>query len=662
MARAKKPAEPSSLLQSAPDSTSVARLLVVVFLLTGLQLPFGSPASAQQAAAAPNNAMCLGCHGNPGFAMPAPNGELRQLHVPAEAFGQSVHGKQSCANCHKDVIQVPHRKGIDRKVSCVKCHQDLWAAAKQLGTAEENARLGVVVQQIENYMGSVHARPSIEDQSRTNATCYDCHNAHAVYPIDNHVGAKSRLKIPDICGKCHADIRDTYFTSVHGNEIKAGNAYAAVCTDCHTLHNIESPHARTSRLTITESCGNCHQENLETYVGTYHGKITKLGYGRTAKCFDCHGSHEVRRVDDEASNMHVNNRLQTCRNCHADATKGYISFQPHGNAHDLEKYPEMWIASKFMIGLVLVVFAFFWTHSALWYYRELKDRQQGKSRLHIRTDDLQQGHKTHFLRFRVWWRLAHFVMLFSVMLLVLTGIAVHYSASAWASVLMNILGGPGVASALHRVAAIGFIIVFCGHLLYVAFRIGQTWDTFKWFGTNSLIPNWQDFKDAAAMFRWFFGRGPRPVFERWTYWEKFDYWAVFWGMLIIGVSGLLMWFQEATASVFPGWIFNVTTIVHGEEAFLAAVFLFTVHFFNNHFRPEKFPQDITMFTGAVPLDVYKHEHGREYQRLVDSGELDKYLVDTPSRPATRASKILGGTLITFGLGLLILVLLGFLGI
>jgi hypothetical protein len=106
----------------------------------------------------------------------------------------------------------------------------------------------------------------------------------------------------------------------------------------------------------------------------------------------------------------------------------------------------------------------------------------------------------------------------------------------------------------------------------------------------------------------------------------------------------------------------VTTIVHGEEAFLAAVFLFTVHFFNNHFRPEKFPQDITMFTGAVPLDVYKHEHGREYQRLVDSGELDKYLVDTPSRPATRASKILGGTLITFGLGLLILVLLGFLGI
>jgi cytochrome b subunit of formate dehydrogenase len=133
-------------------------------------------------------------------------------------------------------------------------------------------------------------------------------------------------------------------------------------------------------------------------------------------------------------------------------------------------------------------------------------------------------------------------------------------------------------------------------------------------------------------------------------------------MMIIGISGLMMWFPSVTASLFPGWVFNVAAIVHGEEAFLAAVFLFTVHFFNNHFRPDKFPQDITMFTGKVPLEIYRHEHRKEYDRLLASGELGKYLVDAPSAPMTRASRTLGATLIMFGLFLLTLVMLGFLGV
>ena len=118
------------------------------------------------------------------------------------------------------------------------------------------------------------------------------------------------------------------------------------------------------------------------------------------------------------------------------------------------------------------------------------------------------------------------------------------------------------------------------------------------------MPRWQDLCDIVAMFKWFFGLGPRPVFDRWTYWEKFDYWAPFWGVAIIGLSGVMLWFPTVTASVLPGWVFNVATIFHGEEALLAALFLFTVHFFNNHFRPDKFPLDIVMFTGAVSLEEF----------------------------------------------------------
>jgi len=126
------------------------------------------------------------------------------------------------------------------------------------------------------------------------------------------------------------------------------------------------------------------------------------------------------------------------------------------------------------------------------------------------------------------------------------------------------------------------------------------------------------------------------------------------------LSGLLLAFPHIAASMFPGWAFNVAKIIHGEEAFLATVFLFTVHFFNNQFRPDKLPPpDIVIFTGSMPLELFKRDHPAQYQRLVESGQLEKYLVDAPSPQFTRGSKILGLTLIGVGLILLILVIIGF---
>jgi cytochrome b subunit of formate dehydrogenase len=643
-----------------PSLKSPAWVVLPALLLAALLVPFAGSAAAQDNG--PANATCLACHSMESLAKPMPNGEPRQLYVSPDEFEQSVHGKRSCVECHKDITAIPHRKGVDRKVGCVQCHEDLWQAAQDENRTEELARLGEVVQQIDSYMSSIHARPNREDQSRTNATCYDCHDAHYIAPIDSQVGARSRLKIPEVCGKCHAEITQAYRTSVHGQGGAAyGNAHAAVCIDCHTTHDIESPGADTTRLAITRNCGNCHVEELESYLGTYHGQVSTLGYTHTAKCYECHGHHEIKRVSDETSIMHENNRLETCATCHPDATAGYVSFQPHGNTHDFDRYPQMWIASKFMISLLAGVFIFFWTHAALWFYREYKDRKEGKNKLYVQTDGLPDGDDRYITRFSGLWRLAHLIGAVSIMLLVLTGTAVLYADSFWAPTVIAILGGPKSAAILHRIGAVMFMVVFFGHLIYFAFRIGRTWRTFRWFGPDSLIPNWQDFKDCAAMFKWFFGKGPRPRFDRWTYYEKFDYWAPFWGMFIIGVSGAMLWFPSTTASVLPGWVFNVGTIVHGEEAFLAAVFLFTVHFFNVHFRPDKFPQDIVMFTGALTLEEFRREHGLQYRRLLEEGRLDDYLVDAPSAPMTRYSKILGGTLIIVGLSLLILVLSGFLG-
>ncbi len=646
-----------------PAVVSIFVLLASVVLLTASPVGWSGAAYAQTAADDPeswDNEFCLDCHGIEGFDTETPSGEPRQIHISPDRFGQSVHGKRFCVECHKDVTELPHREFVDRKVSCVQCHRNLWDTAQREGRTEEFARLGEVVQQIDSYMSSVHARPNIEDQSRTNATCYDCHNAHYITPIEGEVGAMSRLGIPDICGKCHAEEAAAYFTSVHGKEVALNaNTYAAVCIDCHTTHTIDSPAGDSIRLAITKNCGNCHDREFETYTGTYHGQVNTLGYAYTAKCFDCHGYHEIQRVDDPASTVHASNRLETCRKCHADATAGFVSFQPHGNTGDFESYPYMWIAAKFMILLLLGVFAFFWTHSALWFYREYKERKDGKNKPHVQTDLVPGMEGKYVRRWPLVWRIAHLLLALAVMTLVLTGTAVLYAETGWARAVMKVIGGPEVAAILHRIAAGTFIVLFFGHLGYFFVKLMRNWREFKFFGPHSLVPNLQDMRDAADMFKWFFGQGPRPVFDRYSYWEKFDYWAPFWGMAVIGISGAMMWFPAVTASVLPGWIFNVATIVHGEEAFLAAVFLFSVHFFNVHFRPDKFPQDIVMFTGVMPLEEFKHEHTLEYRRLVETGELENYLVDAPSAPMTKFSKILGATLILTGLTLLVLVLYGF---
>jgi cytochrome b subunit of formate dehydrogenase len=524
--------------------------------------------------------------------------------------------------------------------ACLGCH---GAAGFSLPGADGKPRSLHVA--AEPFAKSVHAPLG----------CPACHSDVTAVPHD----AKDRAKVD--CGNCHADKKELYATSVHGQENAKGNAKAATCSSCHSMHAVRPPKTDAGQLQILGNCGSCHRQNYESFTDTYHGKVTSLGFTYTAKCFDCHDSHTVKRVSDPASTVHPDNRLKTCQKCHANATQGFVTFQPHANTHDFNRYPHVWLATKFMVALLFGVFLFFWSHTALWFYREYRDRQERKSRPHVMADELPHLGGKQFQRFAPGWRIAHLLFALSVMTLVATGMTVFFAEHPFSQAVVALLGSPKTAALIHRTAAAVMLGIFFIHLVVVAVRIGRNLGSWRWFGPTSMLPTLDDLTGAVAMFKWFFGRGPRPMFERWTYWEKFDYWAVFWGMAIIGGSGMMLAFPEATASVLPGWIFNVAAVIHGEEAILAAVFLFTVHFFNNHFRPEKFPLDIVMFTGAVPLEEFRREHALEYKRLSESGELAKYLVDAPSAPMKLGSKILGFTLIACGLTLLVFVLTGWLG-
>jgi cytochrome b subunit of formate dehydrogenase len=658
-----------------------AKTLLRRWLCLGALALGGWAVPAASADGAPDNAACLSCHDGKGGkleAQAAGGGEARALKAVApDRFDASVHGKLACTACHTGVTDLPkpgeghtlEAGHSARSASCADCHQKLWDEAQRDQTAASKPRLGVVVRNAEAYRQSFHARPSKDDPSRPLASCDSCHDTHAFAIPPSGTPAHEQWKLGSVktcAAECHSDAMDEYSESVHGKEVlEKHNPKAAVCADCHSAHDIGNTSAGTIKLAITANCGSCHKANYESYKSTYHGQISTLGYAHTAKCFDCHGSHGILPVKDPDSKVHPDNRMDTCQSCHNGkkgvgvAPAGFASFQPHGRTDDFQRYPQMWIGYRMMVGLLVGTFAFFWLHTALWFIREYRERKLVRPVPAVKLEALGVGAGKQVRRFNVPWRIGHLLFAVSLMLLTLTGMPLFYPDAPWAAWLMQALGGPHVAGLIHRVNAVIFAGVFFWHLGYIAVRLWRARKTFRWFGPDSLIPNWQDMKDIVAMFKWFLGMGPRPVFDRWTYWEKFDYWAPFWGVTIIGVSGLIMWLPELFGAFLPGWVFNVAAIFHGEEAFLAVVFLFTVHFFNNHFRPEKFPLEIVMFTGSMSLEHFRREHPLQFQRLAASGELKQYLVDAPSAPMTFGSKVLGFTLIAVGLTLLAGVAVGF---
>lgn len=250
----------------------------------------------------------------------------------------------------------------------------------------------------------------------------------------------------------------------------------------------------------------------------------------------------------------------------------------------------------------------------------------------------------------------HALVIVSFFGLVLTGAPLHFSYAPWAQGMIRLMGGIQAAALIHRLCAIitfGYFFTHVGQLTYRIVR-GSDRKALFW-GPDSMVPQPKDVGDVVQQFKWFLGRGPRPQFDRYSYMEKFDYWGVFWGVAIIGSSGLLLWFPEFFSKFLPGWWFNIATIVHGDEALLAFGFIFTVHFFNVHLRPEKFPIDVVIFTGRATEDYMKEEHPLEYQRVVEKGRLEELKAPRPSRTLYVWAVGLGFAALALGLSLIALV-------
>ncbi len=558
---------------------------------------------------------------------------------PKSPYCTDCHGKHQVLS-HLDDRDRTYRANIPRL--CGDCHSEMPTKVS------EESQTSILV----DYSSSVHGRGLIKKGLLPSAICTDCHNAHFILNKESKQSSIYFQNIAATCAACHQGIYKEFANSIHAPGSADIKEKLPNCEDCHSAHKITEIQQDQFMTEVTHQCGSCHEDLSETYTETIHGKAYTLGYLKAARCSDCHGAHDIQKVDDPDSHVGFNRVVTTCQKCHPDANRRFTGYLTHATHHDKKKYPVLYFTFWAMTSLLIVVFSFFGLHTLLWMPRSFRAMREKRK--------AEKIHKRYFIqRFTPGQRLTHIFVMLSFMGLALTGMMLKFAGMPWARFLVDLFGSVEVAGRIHRISAAVTFGYFFAHLFSIFRSKTRTKSTWKQslFGQRSLWFNKKDLKDFIGSAKWFLGLGPRPDYGRWTYWEKFDYMAVFWGVGVIGTSGLILWFPELFTKLLPGWLINVAMIIHSDEALLAVGFIFTIHFFNTHLRPESFPMDPVIFTGIVPLDEYREDRPEEYKYLKESGALKKAakLVEMSPRKLL-AVRIYGFTFLLIGISLVLLII------
>ncbi|MBI4583287.1 MAG: hypothetical protein HY717_04615 [Planctomycetes bacterium] len=616
-----------------------------------------------------------------GKPLPRKAEDLKKLYVPMNVLESSVHAQARCSDCHPDADRLPHNQHL-RPATCQGCHQEIHQeiarSAHNNPAAAENGRkrpgcldchaqghemkrldgprtYAFAVQSVnacsqchqearsgksnpaESYRNNVHGQALFRDGLPLAATCIDCHGAHGVLPPSDPDSPLSSAKALDTCGRCHQGIKEVFLTSVHGRRLASGNVgidphnrhlsngikEAATCTTCHNSHGILKV-VESFLTSVVQECSHCHLDLGKTYLTSYHGKATSLGDHSVAVCSSCHGAHDILPKSDPASRVAPQNLKKTCSKCHEGVNSNFVRFLAHADHRDRQRFPEVYFTWLIMTTLLLGVLAVFIPHAILWTIREIVERVRHGFK------KIPTGPQERYIqRFRPIHRLTHFLIVISFTGLVITGFPLKYSYTDWAKELSAKLGGAHILGQLHRGFAILTFVYTGMHLIYLLYFFLKKCPKPRYrylMGPNSMVILLSDLKNFWAMIRWFLFLGPRPRFDRWTYLEKFDYWGEIWGVVVIGGTGMILWFPTFFTTWLPGWVLNCAMVVHSIEALLAASVIFLVHFLNTHLRPDKFPVDMVMLTGCMSETEMKEERPAEYERLVATGEIEKRLV------------------------------------
>jgi hypothetical protein len=301
----------------------------------------------------------------------------------AQQFTQSIHGRllarqddnaPSCKECHGTHAVLGRLQSSSPTFAtniprlCARCHREGEKAAVRYRGPEHGI--------IEAYTESIHGKGLLKSGLTVTATCTNCHTAHGVLPRTDPASSVNRANVPQTCGRCHHGIQEMFEKSVHHTLVGKTDKELPVCNDCHSAHTIRRADADGFKLEIMQKCGRCHGEIAKTYFDTYHGKVSQLGYTKTAKCYDCHGAHDILRVADPQSHLSRANVVTTCQQCHPGATRRFAGYLTHATHHDPKKYPWLFWTFWGMTGLLVSTFVVGGVHTLLWLPRALQMRRE----------------------------------------------------------------------------------------------------------------------------------------------------------------------------------------------------------------------------------------------------------------------------------------------
>jgi len=257
-------------------------------------------------------------------------------------------------------------------ILCARCHREgQKAAVRYIGSQHEI---------IERYTESIHGKGLMKSGLTVTAMCTSCHTAHEILPHADSLSSVNRKNVPATCGRCHHGIEEQFERSVHATKVGKTDKELPVCNDCHTSHKIRRADEAGFKLEIMTQCGRCHEAIAKTYFDTYHGKVSQLGYTKTAKCYDCHGAHDILPVSDSRSHLSRENVVSTCQKCHSGATRRFAGYLTHATHHDPEKYPFLFWTFWGMTSLLIGTFIFGGVHTLLWLPRAFQMRRQQRQK------------------------------------------------------------------------------------------------------------------------------------------------------------------------------------------------------------------------------------------------------------------------------------------
>ncbi len=532
----------------------------------------------------------------------------------------SVHGKAAksgdrdapnCFSCHGAVHKIVASSDLASPVAkknlpdtCATCHAN----------PEFLSRHNVpIAHPVELYKQSVHGR-AVAGGNNAAASCSDCHSSHAIYASRDPRSKINHWNVAATCGQCHGEIQKTYLTSIHGQAMQSGVVDSPVCTDCHGEHLILAPSNAASLVNAARvssvTCGRCHgDERLElryslpadrvpSYADSYHGLALRGGSQTVANCASCHGVHNIYRSNDPRSTVNVANLPKTCGACHPGAGERFAIGPVHvrtasGPAHPVVK----WIRWVYWI-LIPLTLGFMILHNMTDFLSKLTHRRpRGEGRQFV-------------VRMSLNFRIAHWGVVLSFPILVITGFALKYPDSWWARPLLILESRFAFRGTLHRAAAVILIASTLYHIVHLALNSRD-----RAF-VKYMLPKFGDLGQMVDVFRYNLGLTTQPPhFGKFNYAEKMEYWAFAWGTVLMTVTGFLLWFNNFTLSHFPKWISDAATAVHYYEAILAAFSILVWHFYMVIFDPDVYPMDLAWISGKVPADHYGHSRPAYLRKL-----------------------------------------------